>query len=47
MIDLLKQVTDKKVVRVLDPTLLVDKEVYDKQKLKLNSKEKITYMYIL
>ena len=45
MIDLLKQVTDKKVVRVLDPTLLVDKEVYDKAKIETKFKGK-DYIYV-
>ena len=45
MIETLKEVTDKPVTRVLDPTLLLDKEVYDKYKIDTSYKGK-EYIYV-
>lgn len=45
MKDILKDLTDKPITRVIDPTLLLDKEVYDKLKIETRYKGK-DYIYV-
>ena len=45
MKDVLKDLTDKKLTRVCDPTLLIDKDVYDKLKVETKYKGK-DYIYV-
>lgn len=45
MKDILKDLTDKKLTRVCDPTLLIDKDVYDKLKVETKYKGK-DYIYV-
>lgn len=45
MKDILKDLTDKPITRVIDPTLLLDKEVYDNLKIETKYKGK-DYIYV-